>query len=341
MTTNLGKLPDPPTYRDGWPWTVETPTLAAMPDNSHKWPKITVVTPSYNQGRYLEETIRSVLLQNYPNLEYIIIDGGSTDNSLEIIRKYSQHLSYWTSEPDDGQTHAINKGLQRSTGEIIGWLNSDDILLPGALRHVAEAFVNDPAAMIVTGFRKKFDANSRFISNYFDSPPEKRLLRVICNVAQETTYWRREVMVRVGYLNEGLHYSLDFEYWQRMLDAGYEFELLPYYLGGFRLHAESKQETLNHVRAAEIAQVYRSRGIGDDEDDAFRHLAKLKGKHWREKHELLQMIGRRKISDDPRVMLAAYRVLQVPILSHVLAGVYEFYANRRRAVQGGVQGRQL
>src|SRR5579862_8824120 len=110
---------------------------------SFPWPRITVVTPSFQQGRFLEETIRSVLGQGYPNLDYIVIDGGSTDQSVEIIQKYAAQLSYWVSEPDHGQANAVNKGFQRSTGEILGWLNSDDLLLPGALFTIGRAFARN------------------------------------------------------------------------------------------------------------------------------------------------------------------------------------------------------
>jgi glycosyltransferase involved in cell wall biosynthesis len=110
------------------------------------YPKISIVTPSFNQGRFIEKTILSVIEQDYPNLEYIIIDGGSTDESVEVIKKYDQHLAYWVSEPDRGQSHAINKGFERATGEIFGWLNSDDWYHPGALKAVAEAFAANPEA---------------------------------------------------------------------------------------------------------------------------------------------------------------------------------------------------
>jgi glycosyltransferase involved in cell wall biosynthesis len=109
-------------------------------------PKISIVTPSFNQGRFIEKTILSVIEQDYPNLEYIIIDGGSTDESVEIIKKYEKHLAYWVSEPDRGQSHAINKGFERATGEIFGWLNSDDWYHPGALKALAEAFAANPEA---------------------------------------------------------------------------------------------------------------------------------------------------------------------------------------------------
>ncbi|MGB5971795.1 MAG: glycosyltransferase, partial [Nodosilinea sp.] len=109
-----------------------------MPDGS-EWPRVSIVTPSYNQGQFLEETIRSVLLQRYPNLEYIVIDGGSTDNSAEIIEKYQSCITYWVSEKDNGQAHAINKGLKISTGSILGWINSDDLYVKGTLRKIAQA----------------------------------------------------------------------------------------------------------------------------------------------------------------------------------------------------------
>src|SRR4030042_6265175 len=121
----LKELPSPPQGKTGWPWTEESPQLHnTMPDGS-PWPKISIVTPSFNQGQFIEETIRSVLLQGYSDLEYIIIDGGSKDDSIELIRKYEKWLTYWVSEPDHGQSHAINKGFRKASGEIVAWLNSD------------------------------------------------------------------------------------------------------------------------------------------------------------------------------------------------------------------------
>jgi glycosyltransferase involved in cell wall biosynthesis len=135
----LAELPPPSPGKTGWPWTVETPPLLPDRPDGCPWPRISIVTPSYNQGQFIEETIRSVLLQGYPDLEYIIIDGGSTDNSVEIIAKYEFRLAYWVSEKDRGQSHAINRGFCRSTGCLLGWLNSDDVLLPNALVTVAMA----------------------------------------------------------------------------------------------------------------------------------------------------------------------------------------------------------
>jgi len=141
----LKELPSPPPDRQGWPWTEESPQLPnIMPDES-SWPRISVVTPSFNQGRYIEETIRSVLLQGYPDLEYIVVDGGSTDGSLDIIRKYEPWLARWISEPDHGQSDAINKGVRMATGEIVNWINSDDCLHSGALKVVAQTYSSGQA----------------------------------------------------------------------------------------------------------------------------------------------------------------------------------------------------
>lgn len=141
----LDELPPASSGEAGWPWTRESPRrLETMPPPL-AWPRISLITPSYNQGQFIEETIRSVLLQGYPNLEYIIIDGGSTDNSVEIIKKYDAWLTYWVSEPDGGQTAALNKGFARATGEIYAYLNSDDVYTPGCLQRVAEDFLKDSA----------------------------------------------------------------------------------------------------------------------------------------------------------------------------------------------------
>jgi len=143
---SISELPPPPPGVHGWPWTEGSlPVADARPDGS-PWPRISIVTPSYNQGYFIEETLRSVLLQGYPSLEFMVLDGGSVDGTVEIIRKYAPWLAYWASEPDDGQTSAIRKGLHRSSGEIFQWINSDDVLLPGTLGKVGSNFGNEAIA---------------------------------------------------------------------------------------------------------------------------------------------------------------------------------------------------
>src|SRR4051794_28341061 len=130
---NSLSLPPPPEGKTGWPWTNESGTGVSTFEKKEEWPRISIVTPSYNQGGYLEETIRSILLQGYPNLEYLVIDGGSSDESVDVIKKYERHLTYWESAKDRGQSDALNRGFKRATGEWVGWVNSDDLYLPNAL----------------------------------------------------------------------------------------------------------------------------------------------------------------------------------------------------------------
>lgn len=152
----LAELPPPPPDRTGWPWTVESPRVPdTMSDGRLCWPRISIVTPSYNQARFIEETIRSILLQGYPDLEYIIIDGGSTDDTVAILRKYEKHLAYWVSEKDRGQSHAINKGMERISGDVWMYQNSDDLLSRGALAAVADRFA-DPSVSWVGGASENF-----------------------------------------------------------------------------------------------------------------------------------------------------------------------------------------
>ena len=183
------------------------------------WPKITVVTPSYNQGQFLEKTLVSVLEQGYPNLEYIVIDGGSTDESVSIIQKYADRLSYWVSEKDRGQSHAINKGFLRSTGDIICWLNSDDYYLPGTLHFVAEQLERSLDCYAIVGHCIKVHTDGSpeqlLKGSYVD---RRRLLSFWLgyDMHQAAIFWRREVYETVGLLDENMHFIMDFDYWTRI-----------------------------------------------------------------------------------------------------------------------------
>ena len=191
-------------------------------------PLVSIITPSFNQGLFLEETIESVLAQTYTPIEYLVIDGGSTDNSVDIICKHEGQLAYWVSEPDKGQSHGINKGLRRSTGAIIGWLNSDDTLFPDAVARVVEAMEDTPA--VIHGSVCLVDAESKPIVRPKLSKRNQEFgLRTIVGeglVNQPGAFWNRPAMESAGYLNEELDYVMDYELWVRMALAGASFKRL-------------------------------------------------------------------------------------------------------------------
>lgn len=192
-------------------------TKQLQPAEKAIWPKISVVTPSYNQGQFIGATICSVLQQDYPDLEYIIIDGGSTDRSAEIIHKYESQLAYWVSEADRGQSHAINKGFQRATGEIIAWLNSDDMFRPGALFAAAKAFQQHPGAGLIYAYSAICDETGTPTKTLAGKPysPAEMILGSNC-VAQPSAFFRRTLYHQVGGLDENLHFNMDFDLWLRM-----------------------------------------------------------------------------------------------------------------------------
>jgi glycosyltransferase involved in cell wall biosynthesis len=216
-------------------------------------PKISIITPSLNQGQFIEKTIRSVLSQDYPNLEYIVMDGGSSDNTLSILNSYSDRLK-WISEKDNGQTQAINKGLRLADGEIVAYLNADDLLLPGALSRVAWLFIEMPEAMWVTGQCRIIDEENReirgLIAAYknawlrFRSRPS---LLITDYISQPSTFWRASVLSELGYLDESLHYAMDYEYWLRLYSK-YSLVFIPEYLAAFRIHTQSKNTNAGHTK---------------------------------------------------------------------------------------------
>ncbi len=205
-----------------------------------EYPKITVVTPSYNQGQYIEETILSVLDQNYPNLEYIICDGGSTDQTVEIIKKYESRLKYWVSEPDQGQSDAINKGLARATGDLFNWLNSDDKLAPNALQKIAEVY--HEKVDIISGHEIYFSTKheeERQGTILYESLEETIFEGVIY---QPSTFWRLETLKQLLPINKQLHYLMDGDIWMRyLLNHGWDRVVkLEAPLAYFRIHEDAK-----------------------------------------------------------------------------------------------------
>jgi glycosyltransferase involved in cell wall biosynthesis len=226
-------------------------------------PLVSVVTPSYKQGQFLEFTLRSVLEQDYPNIEYLVVDGGSTDESGNIIRRYADRLAYWVSEKDSGQSQAINKGLAHARGEILGWLNSDDVLLPGAISNVVAAFKENPDVDVVYGRLERIDARGQHVPTP-DLPKDRAVFDKSyaldeCVVNQAGCFWRWGMMEKVGLLNENLHYSMDYEYWTRILLAGGKFLRLNQTLAQFRLSSGSKT----------VGQTVKMAGEGLEVIDAF------------------------------------------------------------------------
>lgn len=221
-------------------------------------PLVTIITPSYNQGRYLESTIRSVLEQDYPRIEYIIIDGGSTDESLAIIQRFSKRLAYWESQPDRGQAQAVNKGLQRSRGEILSWLNSDDLLAPGAVGKAVKVLQDHSEIDVVYGRLARIDDSGKPVPtpNLPKDRVEFDLNHVIdeCIVNQPGSFWRRRIMDRVGLLDERLIYSLDYQYWIRMALAGAKFKRIEAVVAHFRLSVGSK--TVGQTAAQAVEQFH-------------------------------------------------------------------------------------
>ena len=203
--------------------------------------KISVVTPSLNQAAYLERTMRSVIEQNYSNLEYIVQDGGSRDGSADIIRKYASSLTRWESAKDTGQAQAINRGLQHSNGEIMAYLNSDDFFLPGALAYVAEYFSRYPDVDAVYGHRIVVDENDREVGRWVLPPHDDEVLSWVDYLPQESFFWRRSIWERVGgRMDESFQFAIDWDLILRFRDAGAKFVRLPRFLAAFRVHPEQK-----------------------------------------------------------------------------------------------------
>lgn len=219
----------------GWPWS-EDSLECRLADGL---PKISVVTPSYNQAAFLEETIRSVLLQGYPNLEYVIMDGGSTDGSVEIIRKYEPFLAHWESRRDKGQTDAINRGMARCTGDIYAYLNSDDVYEPGALHAVARAFRQGDVDVLYGGFG---ETDERGCLKRRHAAPPFDIARLLLDnwIAQPSSFWSVDVRNELGGFDDRLQYSMDCDYWLRAFAAGFRFKPLDRSLSRFRLHLSSK-----------------------------------------------------------------------------------------------------
>ncbi|PIY71933.1 glycosyltransferase [Candidatus Roizmanbacteria bacterium CG_4_10_14_0_8_um_filter_33_9] len=211
-------------------------------------PSISIITPSFNQGRFIKQTIDSVLSQQYPNLEYIVIDGGSTDDTISILKSYGNNI-IWESKKDKGQTSALNKGFKRATGEIIAYLNSDDVYLPNTLLTVGEHFLEHPETMWVTGDYFIIDAENKKIQSfvasykkYLRKKPSFSSLCVANYIVQPSTFWRSSLFNEIGYFNESFRYCMDYDFWIRIIQK-YPPTVLSRHFSLFRIHDTSKGGT--------------------------------------------------------------------------------------------------
>lgn len=235
-------------------------------------PSIAIVTPSFNQGEFIERTIQSVLYQEYPRLEYFVQDGASSDESVAVIKRYEDRLAFWESKPDGGQSAAINLGLKRSNAEILAYLNSDDALLPGALHYVAEFFHNHPEVDVVYGDRILIDKHDR-IGNYWVLPPfDCEMIKWFDFIPQETMFWRRRAWDAVGgCIDEKFNFAMDWDLILRFVAAKMNICRLPRFLGAFRVTETQKTKCLWENVGKYEAQALRERELGVSPTDREIH----------------------------------------------------------------------
>lgn len=246
-------------------------------------PLISIVVPSFNQGRYIEQTLCSILGQQYPRLEVIVIDGGSTDETLEVVRRYESRLAHFVSEKDNGQASAINKGFRLAKGDILGWLNSDDLYMPCALAKVAQALHPVPARKLVYGGCLNFFEGERRASAYLPPAYDAKKLRYRLFINQPSSFWTRNLWEAAGELDESLHYVLDWEWFIRASEVG-EFATLSEHLALYRFHAAHKTGVGGEQRATEITALV-ARYAGADWGAVYRDVQPLRAElqKWRGK----------------------------------------------------------
>ena len=244
----------------------------------HSGPSVSVVVPSYNQAKYIEATLNSLLSQQYSPLEIIVIDGGSTDGTVDILKRFEPHLAYWESQPDRGQTHAINKGFSHATGEIMAWLNSDDLLLPGAISRVVKRFQTQPSVNVVYGQRIIINEFGEDIGTWNIKNAHGEVLQYADFIPQETLFWRRDIWNSIGKLDEKFKFAMDWDLLLRFKLANARFSVIEQYQGAFRFHSE--QKTVCEIGSTGFAEMELLRNgwaqqLGKREYDKKRMLRSL------------------------------------------------------------------
>ena len=241
------------------PRSVRWPEPVAAPAHA---PTISLVTPSFQHGAWIRETLRSALDQDYPALEYVVQDGGSTDGTAEILASQSSGLLAWESVPDGGQADAVNRGFAKTTGEVMAWLNSDDLLAPGSLARVARYFRDHADVDVVYGHRILIDARGLEVGRWLLPAHDERVLQWVDFVPQETLFWRRRAWEAVGgHLDETYRFAMDWDLLLRFQEAGQRIVRIPAFLGAFRVHESQKTQAISQVGAREMARL-RTRSIG-------------------------------------------------------------------------------
>ena len=260
-----------------------------------RWPRVTIVIPSFNQGRYLEQTILSVLNQDYPNLELIIMDGGSTDNSVAIILKYEQHLAHWKSQPDEGQAAAIADGFRMASGDVLAYLNSDDLYLPGTLRSVGEFFRAASGADLFYGDCLVISDDNCIIRRIYpiDFDLDTFLYDHVI-IQQQAAFWSRDLYSKVGEMDRTLRFCMDYELLLRFALSGARFTRTERILAAFRSHPESKTSRQRAIHDEEYFRIFqrakgRPLGRRDIPTIAFHRLKR----YWREPRGLFESIKSR------------------------------------------------
>lgn len=280
-----------PSSRQGWPWTVEAqhpPSAAAA-----LAPRISIVTPSLRQADTIERTIRSVLLQGYPDLEYIVMDGGSQDGSRDIIERYSPWLKAWASEPDRGQCHAVNKGLALGSGQIFGWLNADDWFVPGALWAIARMYHQHPNAVAWCGAGRSIDSENGVVDTFTPYLKEGGAIGqwwTDVRLPQQSCLFSADAFRRIGGLDEDLHYALDFDFFVRLSKVG-SFALSNTLIGCAASNPQVKSRRNIALREAEVVKVFWKNGLPD--------LAAERMVHFAERSASLRMVIRRILNAKP------------------------------------------